>query len=84
MTKKTKSKNKKGGYIYTPHNKTTGWHYASQPAPVVNSLSYGIDKREFQQLGGGKVHIKGVGTRKVRYFKNGKRYVLVNKKKMRI
>ena len=87
---------KKGGYVAMgadglPHNWTTGWYDASQPAPVDVSLSYGVEKREFSlptndmlQLGGGKVKVKGVGIRKVRYYKNGNKYVLVNGKKKKM
>jgi len=84
-----KNKTKKGGNIVLgsdglPHNETTGWHFASQPAPIVQSLSYGVENREFSQMGGGKVNIKGIGMRKVRYYKNGNKYVMVNKKKIKI
>ena len=52
-------KTKKGGSIVydstgLPYNQTTGWHYASQPAPVVQSLSDAINNREFAQLGGSR------------------------------
>jgi len=59
-TKKVvKPKTKKGGSIVydstgLPYNQTTGWHYASQPAPVVQSLSDAINNREFAQLGGSR------------------------------
>ena len=33
--------------IPTPHNVTTGWHSASQPAPLVYSLSDGVEKHTF-------------------------------------
>jgi hypothetical protein len=56
---KPKPKTKKGGSIVydstgLPYNQTTGWHYASQPAPVVQSLSDAINNREFAQLGGSR------------------------------
>jgi len=84
-----KSKSKKGGYVAfgsdgLPHNWTTSW----QPASIDESLSYGVEKREFSLPnitgGGGKVKVKGVGVRKVRYYKNGNKYVLVNGKKKKL
>ena len=55
--KVVKPKTKKGGSIVydsvgLPYNETTGWHFASQPAPVVQSLSDAISNREFAQFGG--------------------------------
>lgn len=75
--------------IPTPHNVTTGWHSASQPAPLVYSLSDGVEKHTFAlktQQGGkpGKVYVKGVGYRKIRKYKNGKRYVLIGGKKIKL
>jgi hypothetical protein len=85
-TTKKKVKKMKGGQdIVTPHNVETGWHYASQPAPPVYSLSDAVEQRNFslpvQQAGSLKVHIKGVGMRKVRYTKTEKKYVIVNGKR---
>lgn len=84
-TKKQVKKMKGGQDIVTPHNIETGWHYASQPAPPVYSLSDAVEQRNFslpvQQAGSLKVHIKGVGMRKVRYTKTGKKYVIVKGKR---
>ena len=84
-SKKQVKKMKGGQDIVTPHNVETGWHYASQPAPPVYSLSDAVEQRNFslpvQQAGSLKVHIKGVGMRKVRYTKTGKKYVIVNGKR---
>ena len=82
--KKPVKKMRGGQDIVTPHNVETGWHYASQPAPPVYSLSDAVEQRNFslpvQQAGSQKVHIKGVGMRKVRYTKTGNKYVIVKGK----
>ena len=88
--KKSKTKKMKGGQdIATPHNTTTGWHFASQPAPTVGSISGNMENYTFSlptvQAGGSqKVYVKGVGYRKLRYTKTGNRYVIVNGKRKRI
>jgi hypothetical protein len=87
---KGKKKTMKGGQdIATPHNTTTGWHFASQPAPTVGSISGNMENYTFSlptvQAGGSqKVYVKGVGYRKLRYTKTGNRYVIVHGKRKRI
>lgn len=87
--KKTMKKMKGGQDIATPHNTTTGWHFASQPAPTVGSISGNVENYTFSlptvQAGGSqKVYVKGVGYRKLRYTKTGNRYVIVQGKRKRI
>lgn len=87
--KKTKKTMKGGQDIATPHNITTGWHFASQPAPTVGSISGNVENYTFSlptvQAGGSqKVYVKGVGYRKLRYTKTGNRYVIVHGKRKRI
>ena len=87
---KGKKKTMKGGQdIATPHNTTTGWHFASQPAPTVGSISGNVENYTFSlptvQAGGSqKVYVKGVGYRKLRYTKTGNKYVIVQGKRKRI
>lgn len=87
--KKTMKKMKGGQDIATPHNTTTGWHFASQPAPTVGSISGNVENYTFSlptvQAGGSqKVYVKGVGYRKLRYTKTGNKYVIVQGKRKRI
>lgn len=89
MAKRKKKTMKGGQYIATPHNTTTGWHFASQPAPTVGSISGNVENYTFSlptvQAGGSqKVYVKGVGYRKLRYTKTGNRYVIVQGKRKRI
>lgn len=87
--KKTKKTMKGGQDILTPHNTTTGWHLASQPAPTVGSISGNMENYTFslptvQDGGSQKVYVKGVGYRKLRFTKTGNRYVIVHGKRKRI